>query len=228
MTHQTTITYSPLDPVWSIMYIEVEPKAAQPAIKLLEDFTRIAAEELLVIQLDLLLQEVPFKNQFALIIEFQSQAAYTCFQAQPYVKALLNALTPILISPIDSRLHNQLPDTRFACKSLVSNTIAAEQLWILMPIDIDPQFAPMVVTVLQNFARSLARDQLVIQYEVLQEQAPSDNHFTLIVILRSQEDYIQYVAQPYVRAFRTTLAPLVGSPPDVRLNHKLTVRFICQ
>jgi len=231
----TDITYNATDPVWEVVYVEVEFADVQAAIALFQAFAQAAAADANVVQFDVLEQKKPLANHFTLIVQLGSTDDYTCFLVQPYYKALLAGLTPLLASPNYVILHHTLqgsvhPTLQWSVHPTQASTTCQQlgnALWLLIPVDIQPAGAQSAVTILQGVAQSLAQDPLVLQYFILQQEPGSDNHFTFAVTLMNQASYEQYITEPYVKGFRMALGPIAGSPPDQRLTKKVAGTYFC-
>lgn len=86
-----------------------------------------------------------------------------------------------------------------------------------------PKSLPVALPILTDFAKKAEHDPAIRHIEVLQ-QTDGGNHFTLLEEMPSQRAYDQFVDRAYVKAMRTDIQPLLGSPFDERLHHAVALR----
>jgi quinol monooxygenase YgiN len=72
---------------------------------------------------------------------------------------------------------------------------------------------------LHQFAIDSRNDQGSVRIEVLREPNRL-NHFTIVEVWRTRQDFESHLAASHTKAFREKLQPILGSPFDERL-HKL-------
>jgi quinol monooxygenase YgiN len=73
---------------------------------------------------------------------------------------------------------------------------------------------------MHDFAAESLRDKAASRFEILQQDSRF-NHFVMLEVWQSREAYDAHNNQPYARRFREKIAPMLGSPFDVRLHAKL-------
>jgi len=97
---------------------------------------------------------------------------------------------------------------------------ADERLYVVTHIDVLGQNgAAEAAKMLHQFAVDSRNDQGSVRFEVLRDPDRL-NHFTMVEVWGSRQDFESHLAASHTRAFRETLQPLLGSPFDERL-HKL-------
>jgi quinol monooxygenase YgiN len=91
-------------------------------------------------------------------------------------------------------------------------------IFVIAFVDIEPDKVKQALPVLRSYVSQASMDHAhVVRVDLLQ-QIDAPNHFTLVEVLRSKEDYRLFVVQPFVKAMRFRLDPMLGSPFDERLN----------
>jgi quinol monooxygenase YgiN len=97
---------------------------------------------------------------------------------------------------------------------------ADERLYVVTHVDVlGPNGAAEAAKMLHQFAADSRNDQGSVRFEVLRDPDRL-NHFTLVEVWRTRQDFESHLAASHSRAFREKLQPMLGSPFDERL-HKL-------
>ena len=97
---------------------------------------------------------------------------------------------------------------------------ADEKLYVVTHVDVlGPNGAAEAAKMLHEFAADSRKDQGSVRFEVLRDPVRL-NHFTIVEVWRTRQDFESHLAASHSRAFREKLQPMLGSPFDERL-HKL-------
>jgi quinol monooxygenase YgiN len=97
---------------------------------------------------------------------------------------------------------------------------ADERLYVVTHVDVLGQNgAAEAAKMLHQFAADSRNDQGSVRFEVLRDPDRL-NHFTMVEVWGSRQDFESHLAASHTRAFREKLQPMLGSPFDERL-HKL-------
>ena len=97
---------------------------------------------------------------------------------------------------------------------------ADERLYVVTHIDVLGQNgAAEAAKMLHQFAADSRKDQGSVRFEVLRDPDRL-NHFTIVEVWRTRQDFESHLAATHTKAFREKLQPMLGSPFDERL-HKL-------
>jgi quinol monooxygenase YgiN len=91
---------------------------------------------------------------------------------------------------------------------------------IIVNVDVMPTELVAGRQALTEFV-SKARKDRAMKSIVLIEQSATPNHFIIDESFASRAAYAQFVQSAYVRAFRASLFPLLGSPWDERAGDDL-------
>jgi quinol monooxygenase YgiN len=95
-----------------------------------------------------------------------------------------------------------------------------QRLYVVTHVDVlGPTGAAEAAKMLHQFAADSRNDQGSVRFEVLRDPNRL-NHFTMVEVWRSRQDFESHLAASHTRAFREKLQPMLGSPFDERL-HKL-------
>jgi quinol monooxygenase YgiN len=95
-----------------------------------------------------------------------------------------------------------------------------ERLYVVTHIDVlGPNGAAEAAKMLHEFAADSRKDQGSARFEVLRDPVRL-NHFTIVEVWRTRQDFESHLAASHTKAFREKLQPMLGSPFDERL-HKL-------
>jgi quinol monooxygenase YgiN len=92
-----------------------------------------------------------------------------------------------------------------------------KELYVVAHVDAIPPSAKPALDLLTKEAADSKADPGFERFEVLQE-ASRQNHYTLVEVWRSQNDFDHYVATSHCKAFREKLLPMLGSPFDERFH----------
>ena len=97
---------------------------------------------------------------------------------------------------------------------------ADERLYVVTHVDVlGPNGAAEAAKMLHQFAADSRNDQGSLRFEVLRDPDRL-NHFTMVEVWRTRQDFESHLAEGHTKAFREKLQPMLGSPFDERL-HKL-------
>jgi len=102
----------------------------------------------------------------------------------------------------------------------VSAQESDERLYVVTHVDVLGQSGAVeAAQMLHQFAIDSRRDQGSVRFEVLRDPVRL-NHFTIVEVWRTRQDFESHLAAGHTKAFREKLQPMLGSPFDERL-HKL-------
>jgi quinol monooxygenase YgiN len=95
-----------------------------------------------------------------------------------------------------------------------------QRLYVVTHVDVlGPSGAAEAAKMLHQFAIDSRQDPGSVRFEVLRDPDRL-NHFTMVEVWRTRQDFESHLAASHTRAFREKLQPMLGSPFDERL-HKL-------
>jgi quinol monooxygenase YgiN len=193
-----------------LTFIEVRSDAVERAAEMLRRYARALRKTGGEVEL---LQESGRPERFALI----ETASREPDQSQPEspARALWAELEPLLVAPPDRRTHQELPDS--GPGSLPATGAA---VFVVAHLDIGGparQDATAALRRLVSAARASDGNLGMLAWQ----QLDRSNHFNLIAAWRDPGARAAFSAGAAARAFRTSVAPVIGSPYDERLYRRI-------
>jgi len=115
--------------------------------------------------------------------------------------------------------HLLLAACMFACLGAPADAQdAGVRIYVVTHVDIAGQGpAAEAAKLLLQFAADSRGDKGAVRFEVLREPTRL-NHFTLVEIWQSRQDFEAHLAASHSKAFREKIQPILGSPFDERLH----------
>jgi quinol monooxygenase YgiN len=204
---QAVLAQDAAQPVYIVTYTEVAPSASSEAGRLILAYANEARKASGAVQIDAL-QRISDPSQFALIEQWQSQAAKQAFAATEPVTRFRAALNPLQSAAYDERLHAALsvgPATPASGDPIVILTHVD-----VVPTQVEPGTAKVKGFVEQGrTAKGNRRFDDVVQLN-------RKNHFTVIESWDSAADKSAWISTRTARAFREELQPMSGALYDER------------
>ena len=203
---QTASAQDAAQPLYVVTYMEVAPSSAADARKLVLDYANAARKASGAVQIDAL-QRISDPGQFALIEQWQSQAAKQAFAATEPVTRFRAALNPLQSAAYDERLH--------AALSVGPSTPSSDPVVILTHVDVVPTQVEPGTAKVKAFveegrtAKGNRRFDDVVQLN-------RKNHFTVIESWDSLADKNAWISSKTARTFREELQPMSGALYDER------------
>ncbi len=157
----------------------------------------------------IVMQEISRPERFAAL---EREASAT---SSPHT--LTADLTEDLLAPPDRRLNYEF-DRADAATGMRFDRRAS--LYVVTHVDIAAADRSPVEPALRRLAAAARHSEGNLGFEILQ-QADRPNHFNLISAWLSESLFRAFVASDQTRAFRKTVAPVLGSPYDERLFRRV-------
>lgn len=199
------------DVVYVVTYIEALPSAAPQVRELLAAFTQESrrAEGNLEFQA---LQRIGRPNHFAILEAWSDTAARAARSRSTGVTRFEASLTPLLYSPPDQRIHRGLLTGARADPG-------PDAVYVLTHVDVIPTNLGQAVEALQALTEASRSEAANSSFDVL--VTDRRNHMTIVEAWESADAQEAHSGSPHNRAFRATLAPLLGALYDDRLYRRL-------
>ena len=194
-----------------IIYVEFKPADTKAGEQVLDDLASHALASVGVIRFDVL-QQVDRRNFFALFETWSSAETFAAFESSSATQAILTRLAPLLEAPLDERDGNLLTGT----VNPRSHHAEARQIFVITHVDVDPQFVPQALPVLDTFVSDSLSDPGVQTFALL-SQSPTPNHFQLIEVFADRQAFDAHVSAQHTLDFRSDLQAFIGAPYDERL-----------
>ena len=196
-----------------VIYVEFKPADTKAGEQVLDELASHALASAGAIRFDVL-HQVDRRNFFALFEIWSSAQALAAFESSPATQAILDQLAPLLEAPLDERDGNLLTGT----VNPRSRHAESRQIFVITHVDVDPQFVPDAVPVLDTFVSDSANDPGVQTFALL-SQAGTTNHFQLIEVFANRQAFNAHVSAQHTVDFRNDIQPFIGAPYDERLYH---------
>jgi quinol monooxygenase YgiN len=205
---QTAIAQDAAQPVFIVTYVEVAPSSAADARKLFLGYVNDARKASGAVQIEAV-QRVSDPGHFALIEQWQSQAAKQAFAATEPATKFRAALGPLQSAAYDERIH--VPLSVAPPKPLSADAIVILTHVDVVPTQVEPGTAKVRAFVEEgrNAPGNLRFDDVV--------QANRKNHFTVIEAWNSAADKNTWISSRTARTFREELHPMSGALYDERV-----------
>jgi len=194
-------------PVYIVTYVEVAPSAAQDARKLFLGYVNEARKASGAVQIDAV-QRISDPGQFALIEQWQSQAAKQAFAATEPVTKFRAALNPLQSAAYDERLHAALSVGP-------SKPVSGDAIVILTHVDVVPTQVEPGTAKVKAFVEEGRSAPGNLRFDDV-VQANRKNHFTVIESWNSAADKSAWISSKTARTFREELQPMSGALYDER------------
>ena len=205
---QTARAQDAAQPVTIVTYAEVAPSKAAEARKLFLAYSAQARKAAGAVQIDAL-QRISDPGHFALIEQWQSQAAKQAFAAtEPFTK-FRAALDPLRSAAYDERIHAALAVG--PSKPATGDAVVVLTHVDVIPTQVEPGTAKVKSFVEEGRAGpgNLRFDDVV--------QLSRKNHFTVIESWKSMADKNAWISTKTARTFREEMQPMGGALYDERV-----------
>jgi quinol monooxygenase YgiN len=196
-----------------VTYLDVQPDSTTEAIVLLGNY-REASRVVENFETSVV-QETCRPNRFAIVEIWKDESLFQAHENTAHVAEFRSRLQAIHNSPYDQRVHHD-----FAVAS-VTEQPASESLWVITHVDVPPPRRDETEVLLKRLAEQSRTDEGYQRYDVLQQNAPRTNHFTVVAVWTSEKAFASNAMKPHTRQFRGDLGPMLGAPYDERLYRQL-------
>lgn len=204
---QTAIAQDAAQPVYIVTYVEVAPSKAAEARKLFLAYSKEARKASGAVQIDAL-QRISDPGQFALIEQWQSQAAKQAFAATDPVTKFRSALNPLQSAAYDERIHAALSVGP-------SKPPSGDPVVILTHVDVVPTQVEPGTAKVKGFVEQGRTASGNLRFDDV-VQLNRKNHFTVIESWKSLAEKSAWISSKTARAFREELQPMSGALYDER------------
>jgi quinol monooxygenase YgiN len=194
-------------PIYLVTYMEIAPNSAPAAAQLILAHSADARKAPGAVQIDAL-QRVDYPNHFALVEQWQSQAARQAYASTDPVTKFRAALGPLQSAAYDERLHAPLSVGP-------SMPASADPVVIVTHVDVIPaatEAGTGKVTTFVEQGRNAVGNR---RFDAL-VQASRKNHMTIVESWDALASKNAWISTPTARSFREELQPMSGSLYDER------------
>jgi len=199
---------APSGPRYVVTYFDVAPPAARKAAGLLRRFAAATRKEDGNTEI-VALHELNRPGRFAIVEAWRDKAAYDAHGAA--MKALGDALQPLILSPFDARQF-----ARLSVGTTKPGADAAGVIYVLTHVDVFPAGKDEVAAMVKTLTEQGGGDPGVLRFDaVVWDGHP--NHFHLIEAWADRKSFEAHAAAEHTKAFRAKLVPFEGALYDERL-----------
>ena len=195
-----------VSPLYVVTYIEVRPDAREEGaslVKAYRDASRGAKGNLRAVAVQRMRP-----GQFVLVSAWQNKAAWDA--AGEGMKAQREKLQAVRNAPADDRFHNALT------VGPMDIPAAAGAVYGVTHVDVIPPQKDNAIVALKALGEANRAAAGNVRYDVVQ-QTNRPNHFTVVEMWRSRNDYEANSMSAHQREFRDKLAQMTGALYDERL-----------
>ena len=206
---QTPAVPNPGAPVYVIGYIDAVPSMKAQAMAFLKQARASCAKAAGNLRCEIV-QRMEQQNEFARLEIWKDQAAFKAHAAGGGAQ-FNEKLKPLLASPYDERIHTAM--SALAPQAAPGGRI----VYAITHIDVIPPSIGPALPLLSRMAEDGRKDTGNGRLEILQQLAPTINHFTVVEIWSNKRQLEAHQAAPQTIRFREQLQPAIGAPYDERL-----------
>ncbi len=207
----------PPSAVYVTTFVEVLPGSATAAAADLRAYRMATRREPGLLEGDVY-QETGWPSRFFTNEVWQDMAAYEAHEKGAAQSMLAEKLKPIEFGPLDARVHY----AHFVSEK--TQTPTAGSIFVLSHLDVTPPKLPELLELMKPLTENSAGEPGAEVYEIIRQgNMPNvGNHFRLFEVWSSEKAWEDHNMAAHTQAFRTGLAPLLGTPYDqrkyIRLN----------
>jgi quinol monooxygenase YgiN len=198
---------------FTVTYVEVVAPAATQAASAVRQYAEAARKDTGAVRVESV-QRIDRPGQFVVAVAWTDQKAFEAHQAGAGIKAFTTTLQPLLASPNDTRLHQEL------AVDATTATRPAGAVYSVTHVDVVPPRKDDAVVALKQLAEDSRKDPGHVRFDVVQ-QTNRPNHFTVVEIWKDRAAFDAHAMAPATKRFREQLAPMSGSLYDERLYQSL-------
>ncbi len=195
-------------------YIDVQPSSTSSGIALIEQYREASRTQEGNLGMDVV-QETSRPSRFVIIEAWEDQSSFEAHEKSEPTAQFRARLKTIHNSPYDQRVHHALssaPGSAAAGRDTVS---------VITHVDVPPPSKDQAEALLKGLAEESRKEDGNVRYDVLQQNLPRTNHFTVFAAWKDGKAFDSHETKPHTRRFREALAPMLGALYDERLYKPL-------
>ena len=196
-----------------VTYIEVSPSSVQQAMELIAAEVEAGRGDDGNLLFEAV-QRIGQPNHFVLLETWTSLEDQQSHRDSDRKTAFREALTPLLYSPYDERLHVEL------VSSTQYSEPSADAVYAVTHVDVTPNNVDPALEHLQSMAAASLSEAGNERFEVL-VQSNRRNHFSVVERWENEQAQLDHIDASHSRAFRESIYPLSGALYDERLYRAL-------
>jgi quinol monooxygenase YgiN len=197
-------------PVYAVTYFEVAPPSAAQAASLARQHADATRKEAGNVGFEIF-AEIGRPNRLAVLEAWRDKAAYEAHGAASSTAAFRDKLQPLLISGTGARVlsgFSVAPPT---------GQPGPDAVFVLTHVDVPPPQKDQAIDLQKALVAATRKNDGNLWFDVLQQNDPRSNHFTLFEAWRDRKAFDASIAAAHTKEFRQKLNPLEGALYDERL-----------
>jgi quinol monooxygenase YgiN len=197
-------------PVYAVTYFEVAPPSAAQAAALARQHADATRKEAGNVGFEMF-AEIGRPNRLAVLEAWRDKPTYEAHGAAASTAAFRDKLQPLLISGTMPRVLSG-----FAVAPPTGQP-GTDAVFVLTHVDVPPPQKDPAIELQKALAAAARKDDGNLWFDVLQQNDPRTNHFTLFEAWRDRKAFDASIAAAHTKEFRQKLNPLEGALYDERL-----------
>jgi quinol monooxygenase YgiN len=197
----------PPDSPWQVTYIEVAPKSAGDAAKLLQAYRNASLKGAGNVQFEAYQRTSP-KSHFAIVEQWSDGKAREANNTSAAGKEFRSKLAPMLITAYDERPHYAL--------SVGSKVTTKGAVYAVTHVDIIPPKKDEGVANTKTLADKSRGTPGNLRFDAL-TQTNRPNHMTIVENWKDKASQEAHTTAAHTKTYRNALTPMSGSLYDERL-----------
>jgi quinol monooxygenase YgiN len=199
---------------YELIYVEVSPTSICKAVVLLKQHAQAALRSPGNLGF-LVLQRHPDTNQFVLVAQWNGNASLKAYQQALDTKQFRAKLSPLMIAPYDERANIDYQGNPARAQAAMA-AAPANTVFVLVHVDIAPEAKQQGARAISALTQQSQTVEGNYVFNVLNQSSHS-NHFSFFEAWANPADFTEYKDQAFVRRFRETLMPIMGSIYEERI-----------
>jgi quinol monooxygenase YgiN len=199
--------------IYVVRYIEVMPGSKNQGADLLKQLATESRKDAGALRFDVL-QRIAPANQFAIFETWKDQQALDTHMGADHTKKFLDAVTPLLIAPIDDR-------PCIAIDAAPAQSAGGSAVIAITHVDVIPPSRDSALVMLKSAASASRMEKGNLGFDVLQQTARS-NHFEVVDGWNNRKAEDAHEMASETKDLRAKLLPLGGALYDRRWYRSLS------
>lgn len=200
--------------VYVVTFLDVRPAQLLTGITLTKHYVRETGAEAGNVAVSAY-QQIGRPSQVAVIEVWRNSGSLADHEKAAHTLAFRERLEAVHRSPYDERVtHGFNIDPLPAAAN-------PKALYVLTHLDVSPPSREPTEALLEKLAVSSRADAGHVRYDILQQNEPHKNHFTLLAVWDGRRSFDAYGGARHWLEFREALAPMLGALYDERVYRSL-------
>lgn len=196
-------------PIYITTYIEVVPSADDRAIAMMKTYRDAARKESGATHVDIY-REMGQLHRFVVGEIWSNRAAVAAHEKAPAFAALADALKPIELGPLDSRIHQ-------ATYATPPKAPSAGGIIVISHCDVAGGNTQNLLRAFAPLNEGSQKDSGMVRFEILDEFPAHVNHFRIFEEWKDMASFEAHNRSAASQTYRQAIMPWLGTPYDQRI-----------